>query len=138
MIASIHRLIEDRDAGNLRIGYTRRHESDPIGTIAARLGLADDDEIYIGISEAEAARILKHLLGADLAYGAALNFDRRALAEVVSGYEDATWFTNLVSHDGYKDFSAGSANAATGASYDAGIIIVAGNVAVGIWVEDED
>ena len=138
MIASIHKLIEDRDAGHLRIGFTRRHESDPIGTVAARLGLAEDDEIYTAIGETEAMRILKHLLGADLAYGAALPVDRRALAEVVSGHDDATWYTNLVSHDGYHDFSAGSANAATGASYDAGIIIVAGNVATGIWVEDED
>ena len=97
MIDTIHKILENRDCGDLRIGYVRVYISDTIGQIALRFGLKNDDSVYSEVDQKVGMAVLNRILSQDMAYSTKFKVDDGLILNLVSGYESD--FGILIRHN---------------------------------------
>jgi hypothetical protein len=135
-----------RTSGVVHCGYLS--DCDSLPAAASSFSLSPDPSNYREIAKTEALQILTRILHKDMAYNSELmpqSLAGELAGSFLHGFEDksAQFFTNIdYSWEGRKlgekTWAGPDWKPATSATFDAGVIAVAGNNAACLWVEDED
>lgn len=142
-MATLEQVAALRSAGLVTACEEAREYAEP-EPFAAKCGLSAKPGIYREISRAEALAVIQSVLHRDMAYQAEImpRTDAEVLAEsLLAEYRagPARYFTN-------GDFGRSPAhpnvcpgwNPATRSTFDTGVLVLARNKSMCLWVQDED
>ncbi len=138
---NIAEIIERRDCGLFRIGFTQQFNY-PINSTLSDFGLYTEQEKLIEVSAEIAVQIVETILWRDLAYTSEImpRENARQYAEYLiyqMAPAEPTFYSNAEWHR-YRQSGSFSWNSFTHSTFDAGILCIGRDSSMCIWVEDED